>query len=159
MESRNFMDGISLKLLISSSRRFWALKISKNKQFRNGKYDPWSIGGVNENTPGIKGGQSRGIYSFLIEGSAHHLDLRQPMSCDPATVVDARVQIVQIMNCWINPNATACPYTPHDLPAFTITDPANCVPLYHLYPWAQKSAVSGLQLSLLSLVLVIVNFI
>lgn len=60
---------------------------------RNGNLDPWSAGGVKDTTPGINNSNSRGIYSFYIDGAAHHLDLRQPNSCDPPSVVNARYQV------------------------------------------------------------------
>ena len=125
---------------------------------RNGKYDPWSSGGVNDNTPGIKDGKSRGIYSFLIDGSAHHLDLRQPMTCDPITIMDLRAQVVGIMKCWIDGSSPLCPYPVRSLYPFEAKDSNGCQPLIHQYPWGD-SAASGLQLSLFSLVLVMLNFV
>lgn len=57
-------------------------KIS-NIIFSNGDIDPWHAGGVLVNV----NDQSVSLY---IEGSAHHLDLREPNEADPATLTHAR---------------------------------------------------------------------
>ncbi|KAE9549029.1 hypothetical protein FO519_007759 [Halicephalobus sp. NKZ332] len=132
--NENFMNIDGVKNLYG-----WDFSQASNIIFTNGQYDPWSIGGVKDTTPGISDGQSRGIYNFMIEGSAHHLDLRQPMSCDPDSVVNARFQIVQIMKCWLNSSDSGCPYTSSSLPSFEIKDPTNCSPIYNGYPWGQST--------------------
>lgn len=63
--------------------------------FRNGDLDVWSSGGVTLDTPGIKNANNRGIYYYVIQGSAHHLDLRQPNTCDPSSVIHARHQVAK----------------------------------------------------------------
>ncbi|CAJ0598098.1 unnamed protein product [Cylicocyclus nassatus] len=56
-----------------------------------GELDPWSGGGYATNSPGVS--QDRGIYVMKIPGSAHHLDLRTPNTCDPNTITNARYQV------------------------------------------------------------------
>ena len=36
-----------------------------------------------------------------MDGAAHHLDLREPNAADPDDVVNARKEIIAIMNEWI----------------------------------------------------------
>uniref|UniRef100_A0A914YK42 Uncharacterized protein n=1 Tax=Panagrolaimus superbus TaxID=310955 RepID=A0A914YK42_9BILA len=120
----------------------WDFSKATNILFTNGALDPWSAGGVNAGTPGIGGSNgdpSRGIYNYKVDGSAHHLDLRQPASCDPSSVISVRFQAVQIITCWINSSAPNCPFQPYALPAFSNMDPnTNCsyLPLGG-YPWGQ----------------------
>ena len=53
--------------------------------FSNGDLDPWRAGGVlTEINPKIT--------IRLIQGSAHHLDLRLPVAEDPADVTKARAE-------------------------------------------------------------------
>ena len=52
--------------------------------FSNGKLDPWGPGGVFDNL----GNPS--IYPFMIDDSAHHLDLRNSNPADPDSVKAAR---------------------------------------------------------------------
>lgn len=77
--------------------------------FRNGYLDPWSGGGVYETSPGIKHANKNGVYTFYMQDSAHHLDLRQPNTCDPPSVTNARFQVIFhiyslliIDECYIN---------------------------------------------------------
>jgi lysosomal Pro-X carboxypeptidase len=119
----------------------WDFSKATNIIFTNGALDPWSAGGVNAGTPGIgaNGDPSRGIYNFVVGGSAHHLDLRNPASCDPDSVISVRVQAVQIITCWLNPNSAGCPFQPYALPTF-INMPANSNCTYLAsggYPWTQ----------------------
>lgn len=45
-----------------------------------GYLDPWSVGDIIvDKETALK----RNIFQFSIDGAAHHLDLRQPNSCDP----------------------------------------------------------------------------
>src|SRR5690242_18883623 len=67
----------------------------------NGLYDPWYVGGVFENSIGMENNKQRGLHVFLMEGAAHHLDLRQPNTCDPPNVHAARRQIVGSLKCWV----------------------------------------------------------
>lgn len=65
-----------------------------NDNCSNGKLDPWNTGAV---TTGNVGTQSwtRGVYVFEMTDAANQLDFRQPNSCDPPSVTDAR-QYVRI---------------------------------------------------------------
>jgi hypothetical protein len=47
---------------------------------RQGYLDPWSAGGAKIDKTRA---QDNDIFMFEIDGSGHHLDLRQPNSCDP----------------------------------------------------------------------------
>uniref|UniRef100_A0A914RR23 Uncharacterized protein n=1 Tax=Parascaris equorum TaxID=6256 RepID=A0A914RR23_PAREQ len=106
---------------VGSSRKADRVNIRRSVDFfsylkqccRNGNLDPWSSGGVYANTSGIQEITKNGIYTFLIDGSAHHLDLRQPNTCDPPSVKNARFQfcnpyfpgylnsmITNIIDCW-----------------------------------------------------------
>ncbi|XP_063425123.1 dipeptidyl peptidase 2-like [Mytilus trossulus] len=71
------------------------LKGASNIVFANGNLDPWMGGGVlSTSNPGIK--------VILIEGGAHHLDLRSANPMDPASVKQARVVQKQQIQQWIN---------------------------------------------------------
>ena len=48
--------------------------------------DPWTAGGVRENST-----DNWGSIALMIEGAAHHLDLRLPDDLDPPTVKEARI--------------------------------------------------------------------
>ena len=61
----------------------------------NGLIDPWSSGGVMEN-------QSRTVIAIVIEGGAHHLDLRSSNRDDPESVVAARDLEKRIIKGWIH---------------------------------------------------------
>uniref|UniRef100_A0A914P9U8 Lysosomal Pro-X carboxypeptidase n=1 Tax=Panagrolaimus davidi TaxID=227884 RepID=A0A914P9U8_9BILA len=113
----------------------WDFSQSSNIIFTDGTIDPWGAGGVTNNTPGISDGQNRQIFNFIIEGSAHHLDLRQPSSCDPENIKNVRYQIVQIIKTWLNPSLPI--YQPKPLPAFAFSNVTNCEYLYNQYPWNQ----------------------
>ncbi|EYC16006.1 hypothetical protein Y032_0035g3090 [Ancylostoma ceylanicum] len=69
-----------------------------------GALDPWSGGGYQPGSPSAN--QDQGIYVMEIPGSAHHLDLRTPNTCDPNTIKNARYQIVRILDCWVHGCAT-----------------------------------------------------
>ncbi|EPB72570.1 hypothetical protein ANCCEY_08347 [Ancylostoma ceylanicum] len=56
-----------------------------------GALDPWSGGGYQPGSPSAN--QDQGIYVMEIPGSAHHLDLRTPNTCDPNTIKNARYQM------------------------------------------------------------------
>jgi len=62
--------------------------------FSNGQLDPWRGGGVQQNI-------SDSLIGFVIEGGAHHLDLRTPNPADPPGVVLARELETQYIEAWI----------------------------------------------------------
>uniref|UniRef100_A0A1I7ULQ1 Peptidase_S9 domain-containing protein n=1 Tax=Caenorhabditis tropicalis TaxID=1561998 RepID=A0A1I7ULQ1_9PELO len=112
---------------------------SSNLILTQGHLDPWSGGGykVDQNNA------ARGIYVLEIPGSAHHLDLRQPNTCDPNTVSNARFQIIQILQCWVHPNCNNIP-TISPLPSLSI--PVNttvCKDVVGGYPWGQTTGASS----------------
>lgn len=63
--------------------------------FTNGDLDPWRTGGVmnpiNDN-----------IVVRVIEGGAHHLDLRSPNKDDPQDVTDARKLVTDTITKWLD---------------------------------------------------------
>lgn len=56
--------------------------------------DPWASGGVLENI-------SDTVVAILIEGAAHHLDIRASNPNDPPSVVKARAAEVTYIQKWI----------------------------------------------------------
>ncbi|PAV69825.1 hypothetical protein WR25_26069 [Diploscapter pachys] len=102
-----------------------------------GHLDPWSGGGYRTDSPGVD--PARGIYVVEIPGSAHHLDLRTPNTCDPNTITNARYQIANILKCWVDPSCTQPPVW-QPLPEMIIP-PANteCKDLNNQYPWGQDT--------------------
>lgn len=70
---------------------FWAEL--KERNFRAGTLDPWYSGCVNQSRIDPQSANPRGVYVFTMEGSAHHLDLRTPNTCDPPNVVNERFQV------------------------------------------------------------------
>uniref|UniRef100_A0A7I4Y8C7 Peptidase S28 domain containing protein n=1 Tax=Haemonchus contortus TaxID=6289 RepID=A0A7I4Y8C7_HAECO len=103
-----------------------------------GPLDPWSAGGYKPSSDGKE--QDHGIYIMEIPGTAHHLDFRTPNTCDPNTVINARFQIVGILDCWINGCASPPRLTP--LPAFVDSNLENCAYINHGYPWGQAVSSS-----------------
>ena len=67
---------------------------SSNIIFSNGKYDPWSGGGVLDNV-------MVNNEVIVIEKSGHHLDLRTPNAADPPSVTDARAKETALITGWI----------------------------------------------------------
>uniref|UniRef100_A0A0M3IZ85 Putative serine protease pcp-1 (inferred by orthology to a C. elegans protein) n=1 Tax=Anisakis simplex TaxID=6269 RepID=A0A0M3IZ85_ANISI len=111
---------------------------ASNIVFTNGDVDPWSPGGVYERAPGIAHATKHGVYTFLIAGSAHHLDLRQPNTCDPPPVRNARFQITNIIDCWVNPKKCPKPPVATKLPPLGELSSKDCKSEYFAYPWGQK---------------------
>lgn len=79
-------------------KTFADFRYDSNIVFTNGNLDPWSSGGVNTTiTPRLP--------AILIEGGAHHLDLRAANPADPQSVINAREQIIQLIQNWISGNS------------------------------------------------------
>ncbi|XP_077986758.1 dipeptidyl peptidase 2-like [Glandiceps talaboti] len=76
--------------------QFWGKDISSasNIVFSNGNLDPWRRGGVNASV-------SKSLVAILVEGGAHHLDLRFSNPADPPSVIKARQQEIQNIKQWI----------------------------------------------------------
>ncbi|WKY00926.1 hypothetical protein Q1695_015159 [Nippostrongylus brasiliensis] len=102
-----------------------------------GHLDPWSSGGFKASSAGVS--EDRGIYVMEIPGSAHHLDLRTPNTCDPNTVANARYQIVRILECWVNGCTTPRRLT--ELPVLVAASAnAACKDLNNKFPWGQSDS-------------------
>uniref|UniRef100_A0A915CHK3 Uncharacterized protein n=1 Tax=Parascaris univalens TaxID=6257 RepID=A0A915CHK3_PARUN len=113
---------------------------ASNIVFTNGNLDPWSSGGVYANTSGIQEITKNGIYTFLIDGSAHHLDLRQPNTCDPPSVKNARFQITNIIDCWVHKNSCSNLPNATPLPPAGSANPQSCKSDLFGYPWGQDDS-------------------
>ncbi|CAD6188534.1 unnamed protein product [Caenorhabditis auriculariae] len=111
-----------------------------------GHLDPWSGGGFKKDKTDV----SRGLYVLEIPGSAHHLDLRTPNTCDPNTITNARFQIIGILRCWLDPSCTTNPSLT-DLPAMTIPN-AACKDVNNGYPWGQTTASAPAAFLLISFI-------
>lgn len=75
---------------------FWGKDISSSSNivFSNGNLDPWAAGGVLNDI-------SDSLVSVIVEGGAHHLDLRGSNPADPPSVVQARNFEVKNIEKWI----------------------------------------------------------
>ncbi|VBB28821.1 unnamed protein product [Acanthocheilonema viteae] len=108
---------------------------TSNIIFSNGKLDPWSGGGIYENSPGIMEAMKKGVYIFHMSDAAHHLDLRAPNTCDPPSVTYERFQVVNILKCWVYKNCTELPKS-NPLPDnIDWQVPHNCQFIKYGYPW------------------------
>ncbi|KAM3723016.1 putative serine protease [Dirofilaria immitis] len=114
--------------------------------FSNGNLDPWSAGGVYENSSDNIDTTEKGIYTFYMLDAAHHLDLRTPSTCDPPSVTYERFQVVNIIKCWIYKNCTKLP------PSLPLPDnknwqvPENCQFINYGYPWGYMEPKKSQQL-------------
>ena len=70
------------------------INASSNIMLSNGMLDPWRAGGVLHNI-------SASVRAMLIDGAAHHLDLRATNPNDPPAVTDARAEETKLMRDWI----------------------------------------------------------
>jgi len=70
-------------------------RVTSNVILTNGDLDPWMPGGFDKDlSPTIK--------TFLVEGGAHHLDLRGDNKEDPKSVIEIRNEIEKIISGWIH---------------------------------------------------------
>ncbi|XP_056613248.1 lysosomal Pro-X carboxypeptidase isoform X1 [Triplophysa dalaica] len=67
--------------------------------FSNGDLDPWMSGGVTKSI-------SESLVAIMIEGGAHHLDLRYNNEYDPESVIRTRALEVQYFRKWIKQAAS-----------------------------------------------------
>jgi len=63
----------------------------------SGELDPWRAAGIQTKPRGAP----ESIIVRIIEGGAHHLDLRQSNPKDPSSVVDVRVEEMRAIQKWI----------------------------------------------------------
>ncbi|EGC29712.1 hypothetical protein DICPUDRAFT_158674 [Dictyostelium purpureum] len=68
---------------------------TSNLIFSNGVLDPWRAGGVLKDY-----GDS--VIHIIIDGGAHHLDLRMPNEADPDSVIQARITETKLLQMWAN---------------------------------------------------------
>lgn len=95
-------DEYCLKTWTVRPRRNWLdvllwgedISSTSNIVFSNGNLDPWAPGGVLTNI-------SDSLVSYLVEGGAHHLDLRASHAGDPQSVIDARNFEVANIQKWL----------------------------------------------------------
>jgi lysosomal Pro-X carboxypeptidase len=73
----------------------YALRHVSNIIYSNGSLDPWQSGAVLQNATDMS------IISILIDGGAHHLDLREPDPADPQSVIDARDFEIETLKGWL----------------------------------------------------------
>ncbi|VDK78526.1 unnamed protein product [Litomosoides sigmodontis] len=119
---------------------------TSNTIFSNGNLDPWSAGGVYENSPGIVDAMRNGIYIFHMADAAHHLDLHTPNTCDPPSVTYERFQVVNILKCWVYKN---CTELPPSIPLPSNMDwqvPDTCEFIKYGYPWGHREPKRSRQL-------------
>lgn len=77
----------------------------QNLIWSQGTLDPWH--GWWRNIAQPPAGSN--IHHFLMEGSAHHLDLKSPHPSDPPSVTAARAQYVEIIYKWIQESSGNSP--------------------------------------------------
>ncbi|KAI6184808.1 hypothetical protein M3Y97_00635900 [Aphelenchoides bicaudatus] len=109
----------------------------------NGKLDPWSAG-----APVIKEVPNplNKIFVITMDGAGHHLDLRQPNTCDPPPVTFARYKIINILQCWLG-NHAQCngSVLEKEVPLWSgpDDDQGECKDIINGYPWGQDKLIHG----------------
>ena len=79
----------------NSQNQTHILRHASNIVFTSGSLDPWQSGSVLENI-------NPNIIAFVMEGAAHHSELRAPTGGDLPEVVSGRVLISQAIQYWVN---------------------------------------------------------
>ncbi|GFV90992.1 dipeptidyl peptidase 2 [Trichonephila clavipes] len=76
--------------------QYWGADISSatNIVFSNGNLDPWGPGGILHNI-------SSSVVAVIVDGGAHHLDLREDNPNDPPSVRDARNFELRNIRQWL----------------------------------------------------------
>lgn len=72
------------------------LRYASNIVFSNGALDPWQSGSV------LQSLSKNSLVAFVMQGAAHHLDLRTPNVADPADVVRGRLTEKALIQYWLN---------------------------------------------------------
>jgi len=62
--------------------------------FSNGSLDPWQAGSVLASI-------NPNLVAFVMQGAAHHLDLRTPNPADPPQVVTGRLTEKALIQKWL----------------------------------------------------------
>ena len=98
---QEFADGCKKQFGVTT-RKYWAesqyggfnIKAATNIVFSNGDLDPWYGYGV------LKA-PNPSCAAVMIEGGAHHIDLRNANKLDPKSVIEARNIHKRYMKWWI----------------------------------------------------------
>mmetsp|Transcript_67524 Transcript_67524/g.159194 ORF Transcript_67524/g.159194 Transcript_67524/m.159194 type:complete len:125 (-) Transcript_67524:17-391(-) len=72
--------------------RGWTEGVIDRVVYTNGELDPWSYAGL---------GHSSIPTSWVIRGSAHHADLRQPLPSDSSYLVETRERVAAQLQEWL----------------------------------------------------------
>jgi hypothetical protein len=77
-------------------------KVLHNVFFSDGEKDPWRVGGVPDNTSAYS--KDGSVVHLLIEGAAHHEDLRFSEPTDSAALTSARAMELLHVRRWLSNN-------------------------------------------------------
>jgi hypothetical protein len=78
----------------------WSKNALSRVVFTNGALDPWSYGGVS--AVNASSACAPPAAMIVIEGAAHHYDLRTPLATDPPAVVAAREEVITMITKWLD---------------------------------------------------------